>query len=119
MLVVWEPVLVTDLQPPSNRELQRVSDPRAQQFWDKSALVSRAISGPIIARGQDEQKQRYRTSRGRLWDTVVVYVAGASWDGDVPSPVYTGGPVVNIAADLTEALKQSISRPTRAQSRFP
>jgi hypothetical protein len=111
VFVVWEPVLVTDVEPPSNRELQRVSDTRAQQFWDKGAAVSRAVSPPIVAPGQDVKRQRYRTSGDRLWDTIAVYPAGAAWEDKPPVPIYTGGPVVNVASDLRKTLRDAIDHP--------
>jgi hypothetical protein len=108
VFVIWEPVLVTDVVPPSNRELQRVSDTRAQQFWDKDAAVSRAVSPPILAPGQNDKRQRYRISGDRLWDTIALYPAGAAWEDQPPVPIYTGGPVVNVASDLRKALRDAI-----------
>jgi hypothetical protein len=110
VLVVWEPVLFTDFEPPSNRQLGRVSDPRAAQFWDKSGTVSRAIAPAIVARGQDDDRHRYRTKGELLWDTVAIYPAGARWAERAPEPAYTGGPVVTVASDLRNALQKSVTR---------
>jgi len=107
--VVWEPILFTDIQPPSNRELERVSDQHAAQFWDKNRTVSRAIAPPIVGRGQDNKHRRYRTKGEMLWDTVAIYPAGAQWGDRAPDPAYTGGPVVTVASDLRTALQKSLT----------
>jgi hypothetical protein len=109
VLVVWEPILFTDIQPPSTRELERVSDERASQFWDKNGTVSRAIAPPIVARGQDDKRRRYRTKGEMLWDTVAIYPAGTQWGDRAPDPAYTGGPVVTVASDLRTALQKSLA----------
>jgi hypothetical protein len=110
VFVVWEPILLTDLQPPSDRELGRVSDSRAAQFWDRNGTVSRAIHSPIVAGGQDSKRQHYRTSGEKLWDTVAIYPPGTLWGDGGPKPIYTGGPVVNVASDLRDSLRRAIVR---------
>ncbi len=114
MLVVWEPVLVTDLQPPSNRELQRVTDPRAQQFWDRNHVVSKAIRSSVVNGervNSTVRGQGYRQVGQTLWDTVVIYKAQAGWS-NVAIPAYTGGPVVKIVPELRLALRDAIDHPT-------
>lgn len=41
--VVWEPVLWTDLSPPSTRRLTSISDARVAQYWDPGHLVSASV----------------------------------------------------------------------------
>lgn len=110
LLVVWERILLSDTHPPSNRELGRVVDLRAVQFWDKDRWVSRAIRPPILARGQDDKGKRYRQSGEALWDTVAVYPARVRWGDGGPEPAYTGGPVVNVASDLQNALREAVEK---------
>lgn len=110
VLVVWEPILPTDIEPPSNRELARISDRRAAQFWDRNRQVSRAISRPIVAHGPDRW-YHYRLRGETLWDTVAVYKAGILWGEDAPLPSYTGGPVVDETSALRKALREAIEHP--------
>jgi hypothetical protein len=113
-LVVWEAVVSSDTEPPSNRDLERVSDPRAVQFWDKDGMVSRAIREPIVAGGQDDKLQRYRNKGDLLWDTVAVYPAGGRWGDAGPKPKYTGGPVAIVLPDLRQALRQAVEKANSA-----
>jgi hypothetical protein len=41
--VVWEPVLPTDWGAPSTAALNRISDGRVAQYWDKHRLVSKSM----------------------------------------------------------------------------
>ena len=43
VLVVWEPVIFTDIAPPTNFALSRISDARAAQFWDAGHAMSRVM----------------------------------------------------------------------------
>ncbi|HZI73619.1 MAG TPA: hypothetical protein VFD73_06255 [Gemmatimonadales bacterium] len=104
VFVVWEPILVTDLQPPTTAALARVSDVRAAQFWDKDRQVSKAIAGEITRRGQDAEQHRYRSKGGVLWDTIAIYPPGVKWAGSGPAPSYTGGPVVDVESEFRKAL---------------
>ena len=114
MFVVWEPILLTDLQPPSSRELARVADPRAAQFWDKDRLVSRAISSAIVRNERNNmlvRGQSYRMKGETLWDTVAVYKTNLQWGESGPLPAYSGGPVVDVASELRKALRDAIDHP--------
>ena len=115
VFVVWEPILLTDLQPPSNRELARVSDRRAEQFWDKDRLVSKAISplivGNSLRNNQQIRGQSYRIKGETLWDTVAIYRSNLQWGENGPFPAYSGGPVVDVASELRKALRDAIDHP--------
>ena len=43
VLIVWLPVVATDVAPPTKRVLGRLKDTRATQFWDEKRLTSDAI----------------------------------------------------------------------------
>ena len=94
--IVWEPVLTTDWSAPSTANLRRVSDTRAQQFWDKGRLLSRAMG---------------ETSRRTIvWDRVLVYPAGVTWSsGGPPEPAFNKGPVVRIEAEFGAAVRQAVT----------
>ena len=81
-LVVWEPVLVMDWFSPSTMTLNRMSDTRAAQFWDKGRLVSRSL-------GEHD-------SKSIVWDYIAVYPAGTTWEDRPPEAPYHGGPVIKV-----------------------
>jgi hypothetical protein len=92
VFVVYEPVLATDWSPPSASTLQRISDPRAAQFWDKERLISHSM-------GEHDR-------RSLVWDYIAVYPPGARWDDRPPEPAYSGRPVVQVADEARAALRK-------------
>ena len=97
MFVVWEPVLATDWMAPSTATLKRVSDPRAQQYWDRGRLLSKVL-------GETDR-------RSIVWDHVMVYNRGVAWsDAAAPKPVVSDGPVVDVVDQLAAGLYQAIAQ---------
>jgi len=87
VFVIWEPVLPTDWLAPSTATLKRVSDIRAQQYWDKGRFLSKAL-------GEADKKSI-------VWDQVRVYGRGATWSGAAPpKPCVSVEPVVNVVDQL-------------------
>lgn len=83
VLLVWEPVIVTDLGPPTGSTLSRVPDGRVVQFWDRKRHLSRRITGT-------------HEEEGIVWDYVAVYPPGVRWEGEsFPVPVFSASPVVD------------------------
>ena len=87
--VVWEPIIATDLGPPSEATAARVS--RAVQLWDAHRALSNALREKPWAEADGES----------VWDYVAVFPPGARW-GDAPS--FHGAPVVRVAESLRAAL---------------
>lgn len=86
VFVVWEPILPTDWQKPSQLLLARISDLRAAQYWDDQHLVSAAIK-PHLHPGEPDCCDH----EGDLWDLVAVYPKDAGLN---TAPTFIGGPVV-------------------------
>lgn len=106
ILIVWEPVLWTDLYPPTSYVLSRVSDRRAVQFWDRGQSLSRfmvrsAIENPSLLWPGDAI-----TPDTLVWDFVAVFPAGATWN-PLPQPSYHGGPVVDVIEQVRSTLSSS------------
>jgi hypothetical protein len=96
VFVVWEPVLFSDWSSPSTATLQRISDRRAAQFWDKQRSVSHSM-------GEHD--------RGSVvWDYIAVYPPGAIWDNRPPTALYDGGPVVRVIREAQRALAQAVQQ---------
>jgi hypothetical protein len=91
--VVWEPVLATDWGAPSTAALNRISDGRAAQFWDKDRLVSKSL-------GEHDR-------RSIVWDHIAVYAPGARWN-QTPA-LFADGPVVKVLEPARVAMTKALS----------
>lgn len=100
MLVVWEPILLTDWQPPSGSTLARISDIRAQQFWDPQHEVSKALSRIE----EPDPREKFH------WDTAILYAPHSEWK-DAPMPLFWRGPVYRVIPGLETAISE-IARQT-------
>ena len=103
ILVVWEPVLWTDLGPPTSWVLARAPDERVTQFWDADRLLSEfmiqaAIRDPSVLQLEDPLQ-----TNQIVWDVVTVFPPGASWD-PLPRPSFHGGPVVEVMDQVRATL---------------
>ena len=69
VLAIWEPVIATDVAPPTNRVLARLDDARAQQYWDPELAVSRAIVASL-PREKREELLGTPDDEAIVWDVV-------------------------------------------------
>jgi hypothetical protein len=92
--IIWEPVLPTDWGAPSTATLKRITDSHSAQFWDSKRLISHSLS----------EHDRHSI----VWDYVVVYPAGAVWKQLPPTPLYEGGPVVQVIEPLRNAVIRAL-----------
>lgn len=101
MFAVWEPILPTDLLPPSTSTLARLPDTRVRQFYDPDHLVAQRLQAD--ARPPQPETGCCR-SHGTLWDLLAIYPADATWTDRMPTAVIFNGPVVNAAGALESYL---------------
>jgi hypothetical protein len=104
VFVVWEPVIGTDVAPPTSATLARLHDRRAAQYWDEGRDLSEEIVRAVRA---DPKRYGFDEAPGEdaiVWDVVALFPRGALWEKDVPIPTYYGGPVVDSVASLRKAL---------------
>lgn len=92
MLVVWEPILMTDWGSPSGSTLARISDIRAQQFWDPQHEVSKALS-----RTKPDPREKFH------WDEAILYAPHSKWK-DAPTSLFWRGPVYQVIPGLKAAI---------------
>lgn len=109
VLVVWEPVIKTDLAPPTTSTLSRISDLRAMQYWDpdralSAHLVSVARAEPSWVRPED--RERFVADDFIVWDAAIVFPPGSRWDSTLPQPSFSGGPVVDNIDTIRAALSE-------------
>jgi hypothetical protein len=104
VFVVWEPVIATDLAPPTTGTLARVRDRRASQYWDRERTLSADIVRSVLtdpARYRIEDKLEEGSI---VWDTVALFRPQVRWEDAFPVPEFYGYPVVNAARGLADAL---------------
>ncbi len=103
VMVVWEPILPTDWEPPTTSVLSRIHNPGVTQFWDHDHLIAHVISSELES-DLSAPKPRCCLSKGNLWDFAGVYPKGALWQDSPPKPVFGDGPVANVQQALRRAL---------------
>jgi hypothetical protein len=96
VFVIWEPVLVTDWTAPSSFTLGRLSDRRAQQYWDRGRLLSKTMG----EKGKDSV----------VWDYAAIHPKGAIWQDVPPKPSFEGGTVLDVTDDLLQALDLALKQ---------
>jgi len=92
VIVVWEPVLATDLGPPTAAVRRTLDDPRVRQFWDPD----RAVSSAMI--------RAWHLEDDVVWDVVQVHPPGTRWSAR-PRPAWSDGPVVRTVRELKRRLR--------------
>jgi len=108
VLVVWAPVLRTDIAPPTPEVQARLSDATVAQFWDPNRFLAGQVTAaatagvPIFAPFKPKGRTPY--------DLVGVYPAGARWLGSIPAPFYLGNPVVDSIHETRLALRKLLRR---------
>ena len=101
VLVVWEPVLWSDVGPPTSGVMGRIPDTRARQFWDERRLLSDEFHRAARHRGEPLEEGQI------VWDVVAAFPPGVSWGETLPEPAYAGFPVVDAEGALREHLSLS------------
>ena len=100
VLVVWEPVLLSDWGPPSSKVLSRISDSRAIQFWDPGRGVSDALKRAARARPRGSFQAASRELGRTFWDYVAFFTPGVAWDSLPPEPRSWYFPVVHHESEI-------------------
>lgn len=87
VLVVWMPVLVSDVAPPTNSKLALLPGVAVRQFWDPDQLVSRellALGREHLERLSPEEREQITSARV-AWDVLAMFPAGSRWEAQ-PRP---------------------------------
>lgn len=98
VLVVWEPVIWTDVGPPTTSVMAQISDRRVMQFWDPGKILSRTMVESWKRQGKDLADDAV------VWDFVALFDPGVRWHGGPPASRYQGYPVVDAIDGLRAAL---------------
>lgn len=109
--VVWEPVLWTDLGPPSTKKLASISDARVAQYWDPQHLVSNwVISSPWVAKDGIFTQGEKSSGKVVAWDLILLFPRGSCGSGALPEPVFHGDPVVTRITEAREHIRALVRR---------
>ena len=106
VLVVWEPVLFSDIAPPTTRTLSRLSDSRVEQYWDKHLLLSKEVIRSAREDAAHALHEEYSEPDSIVWDFVALYPPGARWESSFPSPIFHAGPVVRVMDQLERHVQE-------------
>ena len=104
VLVVWEPVLWTDMGPPTSAVMARIPDPRVMQFWDEKRLVSTRMLQALRRRGDPSGESDV------AWDLAALYAPGVVWEDSIPDADFVGGNVCDVAGEIRARLAPSAAR---------
>jgi hypothetical protein len=102
VLVVWEPVLLTDWRRPGGSQTSYVSDRRAEHFWDVDRRLSALYGGPANLDALAGTRQKGFRMKDVVWDTALVYPPGARWGQPAKLLV---APVVKFREELARAIE--------------
>ena len=106
VLVVWEPVILTDVAPPTSGTLALIHDVRARQYWDGGRALSKEIVRAILANPGRYSAPQDIEEDTVVWDSVALFKQGVRWENEPPVPAYYGSPVVDSIAELRGALSK-------------
>ena len=116
VLVVWEPVLLSDLGPPRRSVRARLEGARVLQFWDAARAVSKECVRSAIAHPERLQHGEVVTPDTIAWDVVAVFPPGARWGDEMPAPSFYGSTVVDAAPELRTLLAAPALAPVPASA---
>ena len=114
VFVVWEPVIATDVAPPTTWVLSRITDPRAVQYYDRSRLLSELLTAtsrekPGYLPGGEEMAEG-----SILWDCLLAFPPGGRWEEAPPPPDFLGATVAGDIGRIRQRL--SAVRPAPSPS---
>ncbi len=104
VLVVWQSILASDFKQPGPGILGRISDSRAQQFWDPQNIFPQALQSRLSADASHARPDCCYNEDGVPWDLVAIYPAGARWDAALPAATFINGPLWRHKADIRNAV---------------
>jgi hypothetical protein len=86
--------------------MDRLSDPRVGQFWDKNHLVA-----GLVENGANGHRPACCDRNGHWWDVIAAYPPASKWTVTAPVPELLNGTIVHAAPELDAQLGQRASLP--------
>ena len=113
LLAVWEPIFDKD-PAPTRKLLGNITDRRVLQLWDPDHVISDEMRASEVAHPGSLPQARTRTNNvdsGIMYDTVVIFPAGARWEATLPAPEYLEVGLEAILPKVREHLAKLINQP--------
>jgi hypothetical protein len=104
LIVIWEPILRTDVLRPRTAVLAHAANSRVQQYWDPEHYVAKELALAIRAKALAEPQCCFTS--GYYWDIAAVFPQGAEWGDSMPPPTLMDGPIVDMGTRLSKVLYQ-------------
>ena len=104
VLVIWEPVIVTDRGAPGRSVTRRLEHP-ATLFWDEDLVGSKAMVRAAMKNPERLPAGFEIDESFVVWDLVATWQPGARWEDDPPMPDWFGSTVVDAEDALTKRLR--------------
>lgn len=106
VLVVWLPVLWSDLGPPTAAVRRRIQDPRVIEFWDPNHWASpRMLARAAAMRRAHGEEPEFGTDEV-AWDVIGLFPTGTVWEDPFPTPTWYDGPVVDVMDPVRKFLSE-------------
>jgi hypothetical protein len=106
VLVIWLPVLASDVGPPSDAVRRPLADPRVTEFWE----LERWASPHMIARAAMMAKAQGQAPPlgpdDIAWDLIALFPASTVWEDPFPTPTWYDGPVVRVLGPVEQVLSE-------------
>lgn len=105
-VVVWMPVIQTDIAAPTSAKLALIRGSHVQQFWDPKHFISRellAVARAHLDRLSSDTREMLQEATV-AWDVVALFPPGARWETELPWPAVWGFPVVDSLDEIRERL---------------
>ena len=110
-LVVWEPVILSDLGPPRQSVRKPLADPRVVEFWDEHRWLSPRMVERAALLAKEKGTDPHLGPDDIAWDIIALFPPGTAWEDPFPVPSWYGeepverslGPVEEVLSRLTPA----------------
>ena len=112
VLVVWEPVILTDLGPPSAKARRPLADPRVKEYWDERRWLSPRMIQRAAMIAKEKGSDPPLGPDDVAWDVIAMFPPGARWEEPFPIPSWYGEePVVRSLGPVEDVLSRSTTSP--------
>ncbi len=106
VIVIWLPVIFSDIHPPTDRVRQPLRDPRVIEFWDPELWASPRMLQRAVLMAKERGEEPDFDPNGTAWDLIGHFPAGVAWEDPFPKPSWWGAPVVDSLEPVEKKLTE-------------
>jgi len=107
VLVIWLPVIWSDLGPPKEKVRLPLQDPRVIEFWDPHLWASPRMM-ERVAMMRRAQGEAFEFDPDEIaWDVIGLFPAGVVWEDPFPTPTWHDGPVADVLEPVDRFLSEA------------